>query len=451
MHPLLILAIGVSLVFVLILRFKINAFLALIAAATLVGVLAPKIPFAKVMPAVAESFGTVAGKIGIIVALAAVVGECLLESGSADKITRVMVRLLGEKRSSLSLLGTGYVLAIPVFFDTVFYLLIPLARAMGIRSKGKYLLFVMSICAGAICTQCLVPPTPGPLAMAATLGIDMGVMILGGMVVAIPMAFAGWLFSIRQNRALDLPLRETPGVTLAELEKIALTSESRLPHFVPAMLPILLPVLLITSNTLVNALWPGSPAAQAAAFFGDANFALLVSAAVSLLVLARHKRYNLKQLAGTVERGFGSAGLIILITAAGGAFGAMLVLAGAGTALGGLAARYHMPLLLMGFCLAALFKVAQGSSTVAMITVSSIMAPLLAGRPPAFHPVYLACSIGSGAMLGAWMNDSAFWIYKQMSGFTESETLKTWTPLLAVIGITGYIVSQILAILLPLV
>ena len=337
--------------FVLILRFKINAFLALISAATLVGVLAPGIPFASIMPKVAESFGTVAGKIGIIVALAAVVGECLLESGSADKITRVAVRLLGEKRASLSLLGTGYVLAIPVFFDTVFYLLIPLARAMGIRSKGKYLLFVMSICAGAICTQCLVPPTPGPLAMAATLGIDMGAMILGGMVIAIPMAFAGWLFAIRQNRLLDLPLRETPGVTLAELEKISLTSEDRLPHFVPAMLPILLPVLLITSNTLVNALWPGSPAGKAAAFFGDANFALLVSAAVSLLVLARHKRYNLKQLAATVERGFGSAGLIILITAAGGAFGAMLVLAGAGTALGGLAARYHMPLLLMGFCL----------------------------------------------------------------------------------------------------
>jgi GntP family gluconate:H+ symporter len=451
MHPLLILTIGVSVVFALILRFRINAFLALISAATLVGVLAPNIPFPTVMAKVAESFGAVAGKIGIIVALAAVVGECLLESGSADKITRVMVRLLGEKRSSLSLLGTGYVLAIPVFFDTVFYLLIPLARAMGIRSKGRYLLFVMSICAGAICTQCLVPPTPGPLAMAATLNIDIGVMILGGMAVAIPMAFAGWLFSLRQNRVLDLPLRETPGVTLAELEKIAMTKESSLPHFVPAMLPILLPVLLITSNTLVNALWPGTPAAGAAAFFGDANFALLVSAAVSLLVLARHKRHNLKQLAATVERGFASAGLIILITAAGGSFGAMLVQAGAGSALGGLANRYNMPLLLMGFCLAALFKVAQGSSTVAMITVSSIMAPLLAAGPRAFHPVYLACSIGSGAMLGAWMNDSAFWIYKQMSGFTETETLKTWTPLLAVIGITGYVVSQILAILLPLV
>jgi GntP family gluconate:H+ symporter len=129
----------------------------------------------------------------------------------------------------------------------------------------------------------------------------------------------------------------------------------------------------------------------------------------------------------------------------------MLVKAGVGEVLGSLAAAYSMPLLLMGFALSALFKVAQGSSTVAMITVASIMAPLLAGRPPVFHPVYLACSIGSGAMMGAWMNDSAFWVYKQMSGFTESETLKTWTPLLAVIGITGYLVCQILAMVLPLV
>lgn len=451
MHPLLILAIGVLLVFVLILRFKINAFLALIAAATAVGVLAPNIAFEQVMPTVAESFGSVCAKIGIIIALAAVVGECVLESGSADKITRTAVRLFGEKRASISLLGTGYVLAIPVFFDTVFYLLIPLARAMGIRAKSQYLLFVMSICAGGICAHSLVPPTPGPLAMAATLGIDMGVMILGGMVIAIPMAIAGWLFATWQGRRLNLPLRETPGLSLAELEKISLTAEERLPGLVPAMLPILLPVLLITSNTLFNALWPGTQVGRAAAFFGDANFALLVSAAVSLVVLARHKHYHLKQLASTVERGFGSAGLIILITAAGGAFGAMLVKAGVGEVLGSLAAAYSMPLLLMGFALSALFKVAQGSSTVAMITVASIMAPLLAGRPPAFHPVYLACSIGSGAMMGAWMNDSAFWVYKQMSGFTESETLKTWTPLLAVIGITGYLVCQILAMVLPLV
>jgi len=255
---------------------------------------------------------------------------------------------------------------------------------------------------------------------------------------------------MRQNRVLNLPLRETSGLSVAELERIASADEAALPRFLPAFLPILLPVLLITSNTLVSALWPGSPMAQASAIFGNANFALLVAAAAALLVLARHKRYDHARLTHTMERGFASAGLIILITAAGGAFGAMLVEAGAGAALGSLANRFHMPPLLMGFLLAALFKVAQGSSTVAMITSASIMAPLMAASPPPFHPVYLACVMGSGAMAGAWMNDSAFWVYKQMSGFTEAETLKTWTPLLAVIGVTGFVVAQILSIAVPL-
>jgi GntP family gluconate:H+ symporter len=450
MHPLLVLAVTLVLVFVLILRFRLNAFLALIVSAVAAAICAPDIPSPTVMSKVAESFGSLAGRIGIVIALAAVIGECLLESGAADKITRVAVRLLGRQRASLALLGAGYLLAIPVFFDTVFYLLIPLARSMGVRSRREYLLFVMSICAGGICTQCLVPPTPGPLAMASILGIDLGVMILAGALVAIPMAFVGWLFAVRQNRALNLPLREAPGLSIAELESIASADEATLPRFGPSFLPVLLPVLLITSNTVVSALWPDTSAARAAAFFGNANFALLMAAAAALLVLARHKRYDRIRLAETVERGLASAGLIILITAAGGAFGAVLVEAGAGTALGSLATRLHMPPLLMGFSLAALFKVAQGSSTVAMITAATVMAPLIAVSPLPVHPVYLACAMGSGAMLGAWMNDSAFWVYKQMSGFTEAETLKTWTPLLAIIGLTGYVTVQLLSLALPL-
>lgn len=449
MHPLVVLAAALALVFLLILRWRINAFVALIVAAMAAGILAPGVPLSAVMGKVAESFGSMAGKIGIVVALAAVVGESLLESGAADKITRVSLRLLGERRASLSLLATGYLLAIPVFFDTVFYLLIPLARSMGVRSKPQYSLFVMSICAGAICTQCLVPPTPGPLAMATTLGIDLGVMIIAGTVIGAPMALAGWLFALRQNRALKLPLRETAGLKIAEMERIASAAEENLPSLSRALLPIALPVLLITSNSLVSAFWPDSTASRALKFFGDANCALLASAAAALAVLARHKRYGTGQLARTVERGLGSAGPIILITAAGGAFGALLVEAGA-DALGAVAVRFQMPVLLMGFCLAALFKIAQGSSTVAMITAASIMEPLVASQPLPFHTMYLAGAMGSGAMVGAWMNDSAFWVYQQMSGFTEAETLKTWTPLLAIIGVTGYLTTQILAVLVPL-
>ena len=177
-HPIVVLLVAVATVFLLILRLKINAFIALVTAATVVGLLSSKIALGDVMPEVASTFGKVSGSIGIVIALAALIGQCLMESGAADKIVRVFVRMSGDRNASLSLVSSGYVLSVPVFFDTVFYLLVPLARAMRIRAGKNYLLFLMAITAGAAVTHSMVPPTPGPLAMAAILGIDLGVMII---------------------------------------------------------------------------------------------------------------------------------------------------------------------------------------------------------------------------------------------------------------------------------
>ena len=448
--PLLILAIAIAVVFVLILRLRINAFIALITAATTVGLLSPNVDLADVMPAVATEFGGVCASIAIVIGLAALIGQCLMESGAADKIVRVFVRALGESRASLSLLTSGYVLSVPVFFDTVFYLLVPLARAMRVRMGKNYLLFLMAISAGGAVTHSMVPPTPGPLAMAATLEIDLGVMILVGAVIAVPMSIGGWLFGVLRDRQLDIPLRETQGLSLEELQELARRQEARLPSFFMAMLPIVLPVVLIASNTLAGALGVEGPLRGVTAFLGNPNLALLLSAAVSLVLLARHRGYSLAQLSGPVESALASGGLIILITAAGGSFGKMLVRADVGTVIGQASQEFGVPVLLLAFLLGTLLKVAQGSGTVAMITVSSIMAPLVLETSLGFHVVYVACAIGSGSLVGSWMNDSGFWVYKQMSGLTEKEALQTWTPLLAVMGVIGYVVTQLAAILVPL-
>jgi GntP family gluconate:H+ symporter len=181
MHPIAILAVAVVLVFVLVVRLKLNAFVALIVSAILIGLLLPEIPAAEVMRETAELFGSVAARIGIAIAMAAIVGQCLTESGAADKIVRRFVAWFGEKRSSLSLVASGHVLSVPVFFDTVFYLLVPLARALSMRMGGRhYVLLVMAISAGGSATHVFVPPTPGPLIMAATLGVDVGLVILVG-------------------------------------------------------------------------------------------------------------------------------------------------------------------------------------------------------------------------------------------------------------------------------
>ena len=451
MHPLLILAIAIAVVFVLILRLRINAFIALITAATTVGILSPNVALGDVMPSVASEFGGVCASIAIVIALAALIGQCLMESGAADKIVRVFVRALGDKHASLSLLSSGYVLSVPVFFDTVFYLLVPLARAMRVRTGKHYLLFLMAISAGGAVTHSMVPPTPGPLAMAATLDIDLGTMILVGAVIAVPMSVVGWLFGILRDRQIDVPLRETQGLTLEELEVLAQREEARLPSFFLSMLPIVLPVVLIASNTLAGALDVGGAVREITAFLGNPNLALLASAAISLALLARQKGYTLAQLAKPVETALASGGLIILITAGGGSFGKMLVRADVGKTIGEMSQEFGVPILLLSFMLGALLKVAQGSGTVAMITVSAIMAPLVIDTPPGFHRVYVACAIGSGSLVGSWMNDSGFWVYKQMSGLTETEALRTWTPLLAVMGLVGYVVTQFAALLVPLV
>ena len=451
MHPLVILLIAVAVIFLLIIRLKINAFVALVTAAILIGILSPQISLSEVMSEVGGRFGNVVGRIGIAIAMAAIIGQCLMESGAADRITRSFVGLLGEKYSSLSLVISGYVLAVPVFSDTVFYLLIPLARAMSVRMGGKnFVLYALAIGAGGSATHVFVPPTPGPLAMAATLNLDLGIVILVGLLVAVPASFCGWLYSVYIDRKLNLPLREAPGLSLAELEKIAVRPESELPPFWVSMAPIIIPVFLIASNTLVNSFVPGDELAALTGFLGNPSFALLLSAAVSVWILAHQKGLTLVALAKPIEQAISAAGVIILITAGGGAFGGMLMLAGVGDAIGGLATDFGVPMLLLGFLLAVLFKIAQGSGTVCMITSAAILAPMIEGAALGYHPVYVLMAVGSGALVGVWMNDSGFWVYRTMTGLTEVESLKTKTVCLALMGLGGFAMTLLLSTVMPL-
>jgi GntP family gluconate:H+ symporter len=287
--------------------------------------------------------------------------------------------------------------------------------------------------------------------MAANMNIDLGIVILVGLAVAIPVALTCWLYALYIDRKLNIPIREAPGLPLAELEKVAMRPESELPNFWVSMSPILLPVLLITANTIANAVATESLAAKITQFLGDPNLALLLAAALSLWLLARTQQLALKELSKSMEEAIKAAGVIILITAGGGAFGGMLVKAGLGENLGDLAQKWGVSLMVLGFVLAMLFKVAQGSATVGMITVSAVLAPLIAANPPPYHPVYVLMAIGGGSQVGAWMNDSGFWVFQTMTGLSEIETLQTKSAMLAVLGITGFLVSLFLSWLFPLV
>jgi GntP family gluconate:H+ symporter len=220
-----------------------------------------------------------------------------------------------------------------------------------------------------------------------------------------------------------------------------------------SLLPIVLPVLLIASNTAVQATAPESPLAAWGALLGNPNLAMLFAAAISLIVYYRQRRPTAAQFSATVENALMSGGLIILITAAGGAFGAMLQAAQIGPAIEGLFSEVQASgfiLLLLGFFMASLLKFAQGSSTVAMITASAMLASMVTPESLGFNPVYLATAVGSGALVGSWMNDSGFWIFAKMGGLTEVEALKSWTTLLVVLGIAGMLTTLVYALIFPM-
>jgi GntP family gluconate:H+ symporter len=471
--PLWLLLVGMIVVLGGILLLRLHAFLALTLGALIVASLTAPAALEKfaaekemtvrqttalmessVGERVAQGFGRTCTKIGILIAMASIIGKFLLESGAAERIVRSLVRWLGEKRASHAFLSSGFLLGMPVFFDTVFYLMMPLGKAMGIRAPRKYGLYVMSIVAGATMTHSLVPPTPGPLFVAGELSVSIGLMILGGIVVGLFTVSAGYLYALWANRKWDVPIRDTADTSAADLRNMAQKAESTLPPFWLSMLPIILPVLLIAGRTLFNSRAQAQPPTTISVVIdnlGNPNVALTISAAVAMLTFAWWRRERREKISPFLQNALSSGGLIILITSAGGAFGGVLQQTGIGSRIQEMATSYQMAVLPLAFFVTAVVRTAQGSATVAMITAVGILGGLAGGGQIGFNPLYLALAIGCGSKLVAWMNDSGFWVICKMSGMTEGETLKTCSAMMTLMGIVGLLVIMILARLFPLV
>ncbi len=580
--PAWLVMIGIVSVLTLIIALKLNAFLALIISAILVSVLVGReqgVGMGERMDAVVSSFGSSAAGVGIVIAMAAIIGKCMLDSGSADRIVRSAVNATGEKKASLGLMISGFILAIPVFFDTVFYLLVPLARSLHRRTGKHYLRYLLAIATGGCITHTLVPPTPGPLLVAAILGVDIGMMMMIGVMVAIPSAILGLLFSIYVDKKMPIPMRPLG----AREDRHQPLAEEKLPSLFVSLLPVLLPVVLIGAGTLATTLadredraavlatdvenfdlladrfdaatekspagrilaseritpqqrerltttavndvekervvsiinealldpdfysadafadvsipkitaelqkadqlrmkpvdrrrmnralldaaypeliaphrWnsPTRKVANALGLWSNPNFALLLAALTAMLTFKVVRSLSWRDLGIDVEESLMSGGVIILITAAGGAFGAMLFQTGVGDTIREYFAGRQaagIAILLLAWSVAAVFKVAQGSSTVAMIVGAGMIAAIMGNEEPPFHLVYVATAVGSGALMGSWMNDSGFWVFTKMGGLTEAEALRCWTPLLAMLSIGGLVTTIILSQILPIV
>ena len=472
MSPLVLLFIGIGTVILGILVLRLHAAMALLLAAITVGVLTPRdsivnyaIDGGKSQKAadsladtaigkrVAQGFGVACGKIGILIAMAAIIGKCLLDSGGADRIVRSSLKLFGEKQAPLAFLGSGFTLGMPVFFDTVFYLMLPLAKIFTAKSGKNYLLMVLSIVAGASMAHSLVPPTPGPITVANLMGVNIGEMILGGLVVGIFAAGVGYVFAVWVNKNNPIPLRDTPDSTLEDLQTQVNKPDSKLPPLWLSILPILLPLVLIGGDTTMEMIKvSSSPLRDFFSIVGEKNMAMIVAAVVSILLLVKQVGFEKEKLAKTFQDALSGGGIVILITASGGAFGAILQQTGIGPWMKESVNASGMgmnAILLLAFGITALIRFAQGSATVSMMTTAAILAGLASPEVLGCSPLYLALAIGCGSKPLAWMNDSGFWVVCKMSGLTEGETLRTFSVLLTVMGIAGIFATIVLANIMP--
>lgn len=489
-----IVAISVVVVLTSILVFRLHAFLTLLLAGLLVAGLtgAPALQdyadnevakekfTAKDAKSFVESksparltyaFGETAGKIGVLIALASVIGQCLLESGAARTIVDRMLKLVGPKRAPEALAAGSFVLGIPVFFDTVFYLMVPLARSLRVRLGKNYVLFILAILAGGSLAHSLIPPTPGPLLVAQEFNVDIGVMLIAGLAVGGCSSIVALIAARIIDRFVYVPLRftadgeaipATPENDAAEKERLAsfdpeLVSpeeHGKAPGFMESLLPIVIPVVMITVGSVLTYLVKSksiesSTITDVFLMTGDKNIALAVGV---VFALAMTRFIDSDKRKSLVSRSLASAGNIILITAAGGAFGAMLRQAGIGPAVEQLVTDgAGTSLLLLAFGVTVAIRTLQGSATVAMITAAGVLGGLAEVGNLPFHPVYLCMAIGAGSKPVSWMTDSAFWVITKMSGMTEAEGLKTLPAMSTSMGVAALVFTILFAKLIPAV
>jgi GntP family gluconate:H+ symporter len=462
---LLALVLGIGLIIVLVLRTRLDAFIALLLAALLTGAVAGS-PVAETIESITVGFGNTLAAIGIVIGLGVGIGKILEVSGAADTLARSFVRLMGKGREHWAMAGTGAVVSIPVFCDSGYVIMNPLARSIARRIKGRYVTLALALGCGMTLTHHLVPPTPGPLGVAGILGAELGGLILAGLVftlILLPVVvlYAAWMgpqleseLNEDMRRAVyhgveqpapssggggapeELGAADEPDPAAALGEPPAGAAPHRVGLGI-ASLPLVVPLVLIVLNTVAGAidreqqgvLSPDAdytPArwAEVLAFVGHPVVALLVGIVLAVYVLLPRWTPR-RQVHGWLADAAASAGMIILITGAGGAFGQVLRDSGVGDALAEAISSVSMPGVLVPFLIASLVRVAQGSGTVAMITAASVTAPLVDGLGLSALLAALACCAGS--MVFSYFNDSYFWVVTRFTGLEGTAALRGWS------------------------
>jgi len=446
LHLLTVTLLGIVLLLLLVTKFRLNAFVALIISGMFIGIGAG-MPVDQVLESVQQGMGGTLGFVATVVGLGAIFGQLLEHSGGASSLARYFIDKFGDKNASWAMMLTGFFVAIPVFFDVGFIILVPLVYALANRTGKSLLYYAIPLLTGLAVTHSFIPPTPGPIAVADIVGADLGWVILFGFLIGIPTAvLAGPLFGSYIGKKIYAAVPE-----YMDWQEPDESEEGELPPVGLITAIIAIPLVLILINTLTTLLvdqeiLKAGVFTDTARFLGHPFTALTIAVLAAIYWLGTRRGATKKQMSDLSIKAMQPAGVIILITGAGGVLKQVLIDSGVGDLLANTMSDLGFPVIVLAYLIACAVRITQGSATVAMITAAGISAPVIeqfALSDPEIALVVLA--IASGATILSHVNDSGFWLVNRYLGLSEKDTLKSWTVMETIISVTGFSLAAILS------
>jgi Gnt-I system low-affinity gluconate transporter len=443
----LITVISVSFLLLLVLRFKIHAFISLILVSVLVG-LFTGMDFEEVLVSVQEGMAGVMGYIAIVVGIGAIFGEILQDTGGVEALAKSMLRKFGEKKTSWALMTSGFLIAIPVFFEVGFIILVPMAFALARKTGKSVLFYAIPMMAGLAVTHAFIPPTPGPIAVAQIIDVPLGWIIIFGFIIGFPTSIVAgiWFGKYISARVFIAPPEIDP-----DLKDITAKDTEDLPAYQWVIFLIALPLILILLRTLIDLgyteqWFEKNMTLDALMFLGHPFMALMLATLLAGYMMGIRRGYSSAQIMRVANAALSPAGLIILVTGAGGVFKQVLVDSGVGESLANMLSTYQISPVILAYFISIIVRVTQGSATVAMITAAGMIAPVVEVLGfSVMDKSLIVIAIAAGSTMLSHVNDSGFWLVGKYLNMDEKQTLRTWTVMESIISVFSFIIVLILA------
>ncbi|WP_327295608.1 MULTISPECIES: gluconate:H+ symporter [unclassified Streptomyces] len=456
---------GIALLLFLIIKVRLQPFVALLGVSIAVGLgaglsvteLFGTVQKSSSVSMIESGMGGILGHIAIIIGLGTMLGSILEVSGGAEVLSARLLKLFGEKRAPLAMGLTGLIFGIPIFFDVGIFVLAPIVYAAAKRSGKSIVLYAMPLLAGLSMTHAFLPPHPGPVAAAALFHVSLGWVILIGAACGIPAVLAAWVYAAWIGKRLFVPVPQDMVEAAAEA-KAAVVAEQRALGVKPQEKPVPLgtvlaiigtPLILILLATFSSIALDPSTLRSVLEFFGHPFVALTIALFLSYYLLGIRRGWSRKSLEAVSTASLKPVGNILLVVGAGGIFGA--VLSGSGIA-GALSKTFNdvgLPVIVLAYLISLVLRVAQGSATVAIVTTAGIVLPLVDGQHLSQpHLALIIMAISAGSIFASHVNDGGFWMVAKYFGISERDTLKSWTVLESVLSVAGFVVAAVLSLVI---